>query len=78
MKWSLSKRRMWYKLTGIPIWLHTHCVNKETQKPIYKKKSWIEGWKCKDCNMTITQQDELSRKILGEYTINTLDPKAFM
>tara|TARA_Y100001970_G_C14242719_1_gene865920 strand:+ start:2232 stop:2468 length:237 start_codon:yes stop_codon:yes gene_type:complete len=78
MRWSLKKRRMWYKLSGMPVWLHTHCVNKKTELPLFKDKFWVEGWKCKDCNMTITEQDEFNRKILGEYTINVLDPKAYM
>ncbi len=77
MKWTLHKRRMWYKLTGIPVWLHTHCINKETELPIFKDKFWVEGWKCKNCHMSITEQDHKNGKILGEYTISTLDPDAF-
>ncbi len=69
MKWTLSKRRMWYKLSGIPVWLHTHCTT--------KGKHWITGWKCTKCHMSITEQDNKNGKILGEYTISTLDPDAF-
>ena len=77
MSWTLKKRRMWYKLTGQPVWEHKSCVNKQTDLPIFLEPTWIVGWRCPKCNIATDQEDFFQRKTLGKYLLCELDPDNF-
>ena len=68
---------MWYKLTGIPIWEHSSCINRKSELPLFLEPTWIEGWRCSICNMSVDQEDFNQRRSMGEYTLTVLDPNNF-
>ena len=77
--YSLEQRQMWYRLTGQPIWLHAHCINRNGNKditpnnPLWREPFWVEGFHCKDCNMGIEDEDFYAGRKVGEMTLYQLD-----
>ncbi len=82
MKWTLKARKLWYKLTGDPVWLHTKCVNKKAfphninSKPDdhFHKPFWVIGYHCPHCEVNIEDEDYYCNRPAGQYTLHKLDP----
>jgi hypothetical protein len=79
MKWTLRARRLWYKLTGEPVWLHTKCVNKlaTTTSDItnnFHKRFWVIGYHCPHCNIDVEAEDYYCNRPAGEWTLSKLNP----
>jgi hypothetical protein len=87
MKWTLKSRKLWYKLTGKPVWLHSKCVKKESQKIIatsfnkdndyFHKPFWVTGYHCPKCDVDIEAEDYYCNRPAGEWTMQKLDPKNY-
>ncbi len=79
--YSLEQRKMWYRLTGQPIWLHAHCINRNgnknitAQNPLWKQPFWVVGFHCDQCDMGIEDEDFYAGRTVGEMTLYKLDPK---
>ena len=87
MKWTLKARKLWYKLTGDPVWLHTKCVKKENQKILatafnkddnhFHKPFWVVGYHCPHCDINVEDEDYFCNRSAGEYTLHKLDPENY-
>ena len=77
MRWTLKKRKMWYRITGKPVWYHKRCVDysqHEGSESLFKKGKWVIGWRCPHCSMTVDSEDYFQGKKEGEMTMEKLDP----
>jgi len=77
VSWTLNKRKMWYKLTGQPVWKHTSCINKKSELPLFLEPSWVVGWECPVCKIKTDQEDFFQRKPIKDYILAELDPENF-
>ena len=77
MRWSLKARKLWYKLTGQPVWFHTKCVNKlasNLSDKNFHKPFWVIGYRCPNCDIDIEAEDYYCNRQMGAWTLQKLNP----
>jgi len=88
MRWSIKKRRLWYKLTGKPVWYHRRCIDYEHKsylteihglgirsKPKFLKAHWVMDWTCPTCHMHMDSEDFIMKRTKKNQAIRKIDPK---
>ena len=86
MQWTIKARKLWFRLTGKPVWYHRRCVdyNHKTYydlenglgvrvKPKFFKPFWVMDWRCPDCGLHIETEDFLLKRNYPNTTLAKID-----
>lgn len=86
MKWPLKMRKMWFKLTGKPVWYHRRCVDLTHKtyesvgnglgikgKAKFLKAHWVKDFKCPVCDMHVETEDFLMKRNYPNTTMARID-----